>query len=115
MSTEHMVSPTQVIMDCDPGHADAVALLLAAGSPAIDLRLVTVVAGNQTLERTVRNALSVLSVAGAHHVPVAAGMGRPPVRPRIVAGHNPRGTGPDWPRKPPPPIPPPPPTPGGVR
>jgi inosine/uridine nucleosidase len=45
------------------------------------------VAGNQTLDRTVRNALSVLTVAGAVHVPVAAGADRPLVRPRIVAGH----------------------------
>ncbi len=104
MSTEHMVSPTPVIMDCDPGHDDAVALLLAAGSPAIDLRLVTVVAGNQTLERTVRNALSVLSVAGAHHVPVAAGMDRPLVRPRIVAGNIHGESGLDGPEMPPPTI-----------
>src|SRR5665213_1561322 len=76
-----------IILDCDPGHDDAVALLLAAASPALDLRLVTVVAGNQTLDRTVRNALSVLTVAGATHVPVAAGADRPLVRPRIVAGH----------------------------
>jgi inosine-uridine nucleoside N-ribohydrolase len=76
-----------IIIDCDPGHDDAVALLLAVASPALDLRLVSVVAGNQTLDRTVRNALSVLTVAGASHVPVAAGADRPLVRPRIVAGH----------------------------
>jgi inosine-uridine nucleoside N-ribohydrolase len=75
-----------IILDCDPGHDDAIALLLAAGSPALDLRLVTVVAGNQTLERTLNNALAVLSAAGVTHVPVAAGMERPLVRPRIVAG-----------------------------
>jgi inosine-uridine nucleoside N-ribohydrolase len=78
---------TPIILDCDPGHDDAVALLLAAASPALDLRLVSVVAGNQTLDRTVRNALSVLTAAGATHVPVAAGANRPLVRPRIVAGH----------------------------
>jgi inosine-uridine nucleoside N-ribohydrolase len=76
-----------IILDCDPGHDDAVALLLAAASPAIDLRLVTVVAGNQTLDRTLRNALGVLTVAGADRVPVAAGADRPLVRPRIVAGN----------------------------
>ncbi|HXT35657.1 MAG TPA: nucleoside hydrolase [Chloroflexota bacterium] len=80
-------APVPIILDCDPGHDDAVALLLSAGSPAIDLRLVTVVAGNQTLDRTLRNALGVLTVAGATHIPVAAGADRPLVRPRIVAGN----------------------------
>lgn len=75
-----------VILDVDPGHDDAVALLLAAASPALDLRLVTVVAGNQTLDRTLHNALAVLSAAGVHDVPVAGGMDRPLVRQRIVAG-----------------------------
>src|ERR1700686_3905577 len=78
---------TKIILDCDPGHDDAIALLLAAGSPALDLRLVTVVAGNQPLEPPLNTALAVLSVAGVRHVPVAAGMDRPLVRPRIVAGH----------------------------
>ena len=87
MSVEREVARTPVIVDCDPGHDDAVALLLAAGSPALDLRLVTVVAGNQTLENTLRNALAVLSAAGVRDVPVAGGMDRPLVRSRIVAGH----------------------------
>jgi len=95
---------TPVIIDCDPGHDDAVALLLAVGSPALDLRLVTVVAGNQTLENTLHNALAVLSIAGAHHVPVAAGMDRPLVRPRIVAGHIHGQTGLDGPALPAPAI-----------
>jgi ribosylpyrimidine nucleosidase len=78
---------TRVILDVDPGHDDAVALLLAAASPALDLRLVTVVAGNQTLEKTLRNALAVLSASGRRDVPVAGGMDRPLVRPQVVAGH----------------------------
>jgi ribosylpyrimidine nucleosidase len=90
-----------VVIDCDPGHDDAVALLLAAGSPALDLRLVTVVAGNQTLENTLRNALAVLSAAGIRHVPVAAGMDRPLVRDRIVAGNIHGQTGLDGPPLPP--------------
>ena len=57
-------SRTPIILDCDPGHDDAIALLLAAASPAIDLRLVSVVAGNQTLERTLQNALAVISASG---------------------------------------------------
>lgn len=88
---------TKIILDCDPGHDDAVALLLAAASPALDLRLVTVVAGNQTLDRTLRNTLAVLSAAGAHAVPVAGGMDRPLVRPQIVAGNIHGSTGLDGP------------------
>ena len=90
-------SPARLILDVDPGHDDAVALLLAAGSPAIDLRLVTVVAGNQILERTLRNALAVLSAAGVRDVPVAAGMDRPLVRPQVVAGDIHGQTGLDGP------------------
>lgn len=88
---------TKIILDCDPGHDDAIAILLAAASPALDLRLVTVVAGNQTLERTLRNALAVCSVAGAHHVPVAGGMDCPLVRSQIVAGNIHGSTGLDGP------------------
>jgi ribosylpyrimidine nucleosidase len=87
----------KVILDVDPGHDDAVALLLAAGSPALDLRLVTVVAGNQTLEKTLRNALAVLSASGRRDVPVAGGMDRPLVRPQVVAGHIHGQTGLDGP------------------
>jgi inosine-uridine nucleoside N-ribohydrolase len=90
-------APIPVIVDCDPGHDDAIALLLAAGSPALDLRLVTVVAGNQTLDNTLRNALAVLSAAGVRDVPVAGGMDRPLVRPRIIAGHIHGRTGLDGP------------------
>jgi ribosylpyrimidine nucleosidase len=93
--------PVPVILDVDPGHDDAVALLLAAGSPSLDLRLVTVVAGNQTLDRTLQNALAVFSAAGVRHVPVAAGMDRPLVRPRIVAGNIHGQSGLDGPPLPP--------------
>jgi inosine-uridine nucleoside N-ribohydrolase len=69
--------PTPIVLDCDPGHDDAIALLLAAGSPGLDLRLVTTVAGNQTLAKTTLNACRVLSAAGVTTVPVAAGCSRP--------------------------------------
>ncbi|WP_251150545.1 nucleoside hydrolase [Cellulosimicrobium sp. Marseille-Q4280] len=82
--TPEPTHPRKIVLDCDPGHDDAVAMLLAHGSPAIDLVAVTTVAGNQTLEKVTRNALSVAEVAGIH-VPVAAGCDRPLVRPRIVA------------------------------
>lgn len=74
--------PRPIILDCDPGHDDAVALLLAHGSPEVELLAVTVVAGNQTLEKVTRNALAVAEVAGVTGVPVAAGADRPLVRER---------------------------------
>ncbi len=81
------MTPIPVIIDCDPGIDDALALLLAAASPALDLRAVTVVAGNQTLPRTLHNCLTVLDYAGIRHVPVAAGADRPLVRDLLTAGH----------------------------
>ncbi|MFG1605002.1 nucleoside hydrolase [Actinoplanes sp. NPDC049265] len=66
-----------VIIDCDPGHDDALALLLAAGDPRLRLLGVTTVAGNQTLDKTTRNAQRMLALAGASAVPVAAGCDRP--------------------------------------
>ncbi len=71
---------TKIILDCDPGHDDAIALLLAHGNPEIDLVAVTTVMGNQTLEKVTRNALSVARVAGITGVPFAAGCPRPLVR-----------------------------------
>lgn len=74
--------PRPIILDCDPGHDDAVALLLAHGSPDLELLAVTTVAGNQDLEKVTRNALAVARVAGLTGVPVAAGADRPIVRVR---------------------------------
>ncbi|WP_305789603.1 nucleoside hydrolase [Symbioplanes lichenis] len=73
-----------VILDCDPGHDDALALLLAVGDPRVRLLGVTTVAGNQTLDKTTRNALRILALAGAD-VPVAAGCDRPLVGELSVA------------------------------
>ncbi|MER5627936.1 nucleoside hydrolase [Streptosporangium sp. NPDC002544] len=69
--------PIPVILDCDPGHDDALAILLAVADPAIDLRAVTTVAGNQTVAKTALNARRMLSLAGVTGVPVAAGCDRP--------------------------------------
>ncbi len=71
---------TKIILDCDPGHDDAIALFLAAGNPDIELVAVTTVAGNQILEKVTRNALAVGTVAGISGVPFAAGADRPLVR-----------------------------------
>jgi ribosylpyrimidine nucleosidase len=82
-----MAKPVKIILDCDPGHDDAVAILMAAVHPAIDLRAITVVAGNQTLEKTAVNALNVASSSGrCASVPIAAGMSRPIVREQVTAG-----------------------------
>lgn len=69
--------PTPVIIDCDPGHDDAVAILLAVASPEIDLRAVTTCFGNCALEDATRNAIQILDLAGAADIPVAAGAARP--------------------------------------
>lgn len=69
--------PTPIIIDCDPGHDDAIALLLAVGSPEIDLRAVTTCFGNCAVDDATRNALQVLELAGADEVPVARGASGP--------------------------------------
>jgi pyrimidine-specific ribonucleoside hydrolase len=68
---------TPIVIDCDPGHDDAIAILLALASPEVELRGITTVAGNQTLEKTTRNALKVLELAGRTDIPVAAGADGP--------------------------------------
>src|ERR671917_646319 len=79
------MSPTPVILDVDPGHDDAVAVMLACGAPALDLLAVPTVAGNAPLERTTRNAPRVLSLIGHTDVPVAAGATSPLYRPLRTA------------------------------
>lgn len=66
-----------VLLDVDPGHDDAIALMMACGAPGLDLLGVTTVAGNATLEKTTRNALRVLDLVGRADVPVAAGAAGP--------------------------------------
>jgi inosine-uridine nucleoside N-ribohydrolase len=77
--------PTPVLIDCDPGHDDAMALLLALASPELEVLGVTTVHGNQTLDKTTGNALRVLELAGRSDVPVAAGADRPLLREPAVA------------------------------
>jgi inosine-uridine nucleoside N-ribohydrolase len=78
---------TPIVLDCDPGHDDAIALLLALASPEIELLGVTTTYGNQTLEKTTTNALRVLELVGRTDVPVAAGADRPLERELVVAAH----------------------------
>jgi pyrimidine-specific ribonucleoside hydrolase len=73
-----------IILDTDPGVDDAVALMLAAASPEVDLLAITTVFGNVDLETTTANALRLRVLAGLGHVPVAAGAARPLVYPQAM-------------------------------
>lgn len=75
----------KIIIDCDPGHDDAIAILLAAASPKVELIGITTVAGNAEVDKTTVNALKVCEIAGLHDVPVAKGAGQPLVRQRETA------------------------------
>jgi len=79
--------PTPVVLDVDTGIDDALAILLAARSPALDLRAVTCVAGNADVDQVVRNTLKVLDAAGVGDVPVARGVDRPLLEPARDARH----------------------------
>jgi inosine-uridine nucleoside N-ribohydrolase len=92
---------TPILIDCDPGHDDAIALLLALASPELEILGVTTVAGNQTLEKTTANALRVLEFAGRPEITVAAGADRPLVRDPFVAAYVHGETGLDGPDLPP--------------
>ncbi len=72
-----------IILDCDPGHDDAIAILLAGNNPKLNLLGISVVAGNQTIEKTARNALNIASFLGID-VPVAIGCEFPMVRERVI-------------------------------
>jgi len=76
-----------IVIDCDPGHDDAIAILLALASPEVEVRGITTVGGNQTLEKTTRNALKVLELADRTDIPVAAGADRPLRRELRTAAH----------------------------
>jgi inosine-uridine nucleoside N-ribohydrolase len=81
------MTPTPIILDCDPGHDDAIALLLAIASPEVELIGVTTVAGNTTIDKATNNALRILELAGRSDIPVYRGANRPFIRPQDVAAH----------------------------
>ena len=74
----------KIILDCDPGHDDAIAIMLAVASPELDVLGVTTTYGNVSLENTTQNALKILELCGSK-VPVYAGASQPLVRNRISA------------------------------
>lgn len=90
-----------ILVDCDPGQDDAIALLLAVASPELELLGVTTVAGNQTLDKTTANALRVLELAGREDIPVAAGADGPLVGKLVVADDAHGESGLDGPSLPP--------------
>jgi inosine-uridine nucleoside N-ribohydrolase len=94
--------PIPVVLDCDPGHDDAIALLLALASPELELLGVTTTYGNQTLEKTTSNALRVLKLVNRTDVRVAAGAERPFSRELAVASDVHGESGLDGPELPPP-------------
>src|SRR5205823_9039370 len=95
------MSTTPILLDCDPGHDDAIALLLALASPEVELLGVTTVAGNQTVEKTTANAIRILELVGREDVPVARGADRPLVREPFVAAYVHGESGLDGPDLPP--------------
>jgi inosine-uridine nucleoside N-ribohydrolase len=92
----------KIILDCDPGHDDAIALLLALASPEVELLAVTTVHGNQTLAKTTANALKLLEFVGRTEIPVASGADRPLRREAFVAAYVHGESGMDGPALPPP-------------
>jgi len=75
-----------IIIDCDPGHDDAMAILWAIASPQLDLKAVTTVAGNQTIEKVTGNAIKVLTKVHRLDIPVAIGAEKPLLRKLVVGG-----------------------------
>lgn len=95
----------KIILDCDPGHDDALAIMLAAGDPRCELLGITTVAGNQTIEKVTHNARAVCTVAGIA-VPIAQGAAGPLARERPIIAPDYHGdSGLDGPALPEPTVP----------
>src|SRR2546430_3000143 len=77
--------PTRIILDCDPGIDDALAIAFAHGHPRIELAGITTVAGNVGLDKTTANALAVSEFTGAAGTPVTPGCAGPLLRPAMDA------------------------------
>lgn len=85
--------PKKILFDTDPGIDDACAILLALASPELSLEGLSVVHGNCSLEQGTTNALSVLELANASHIPVAKGCDLPLVQPSLLAPETHGDTG----------------------
>jgi inosine-uridine nucleoside N-ribohydrolase len=93
---------TAIVLDCDPGHDDAIAIMLALASPEVELVAVTAVSGNAPLHHTCTNAIRVLDHLGRPDIPVAAGAERPLVQDPFTPGDTHGASGMDGPELPPP-------------
>src|SRR5438046_2287082 len=82
-----------VVLDCDPGVDDAAGILLACTRPELDVRAITTVGGNTSVEHTTRNALDLLAYAGIGGIPVAKGADRALLRPFHLGTHIHGATG----------------------
>ena len=89
-----------IILDCDPGHDDAIALVLALASPELEVKAVTSSAGNQTPDKTLRNVLRMLTLLKRSDIPVAGGAVKPLMRDLIIADNVHGETGLDGPALP---------------
>lgn len=85
--------PKKILFDTDPGIDDACAILLALASPELSVEGLSIVHGNCSLEQATTNALSVLELANANHIPVARGCGLPLVQPSLLAPETHGNTG----------------------
>ncbi|MBN5237174.1 nucleoside hydrolase, partial [Serratia marcescens] len=79
--------PRPIIIDCDPGLDDAIALAMALRSPELDVKAITTSAGNQTPEKTLHNALGLLTLMQREDIPVAARARGPRMGAQVVAPH----------------------------
>ena len=85
--------PKRILIDTDPGIDDSLAILLALASPELSLEGLSIVHGNCSLEQATHNALSILELAGARHIPVAKGCELPLVQPSLLAPETHGNTG----------------------
>ena len=77
----------KIIIDTDPGQDDAAAIMLALGSPELEILGLTIVAGNVPLDLTTRNALMICELSGRLDVEVFAGAKGPLIGPQVTAEH----------------------------
>lgn len=87
------MNPKRILIDTDPGIDDACAILLALASPEISVEGLTIAHGNCSVEQGTKNALSVLELAHAGHIPVAKGCELPLIQPSLLAPETHGNTG----------------------
>lgn len=81
-----MLNRRKIIIDCDPGHDDAMAILWALALQELEILGITTVAGNQTIEKVTKNTLQILTLMNRDDIPVAQGIPGPMVRELAIGG-----------------------------